>query len=159
MDLPLSSFVSHFFLLTVKCVAVAQWFPTGIVHIFCGDWIDCRGISPTCSSFVALFDRLKVKRNSHFTFELIIDIWGARSVENITSVAVISFDAVCMGSPVIIMLTNRYKEKLKILSTIRDHRKKVGKQGRSPTPADVLVDSVGRNALCNNYYFCGNVLW
>ena len=32
------------------------------------------------------------------------------------------------------------KEKLEILSSIRDHRKKVGKQGRSPTPPDILVN-------------------
>ena len=32
-------------------------------------------------------------------------------------------------------LTNKFKEKLGILSLIRNHRK-VGKQGRSPTPAD-----------------------
>ena len=31
--------------------------------------------------------------------------------------------------------------KLGILSSIRDHGK-VGKQGRSPTPADVLVDII-----------------
>ena len=32
------------------------------------------------------------------------------------------------------------KEKLGVLSSIRDHRKKVQKQGRSPTPADILLD-------------------
>ena len=34
----------------------------------------------------------------------------------------------------------KFKEKLRILSSIRDHRKKVGKQGRLPTPADILVN-------------------
>ena len=30
--------------------------------------------------------------------------------------------------------------KIRILSSIRDHRKKVGKQGRLPTPADILLN-------------------
>ena len=34
----------------------------------------------------------------------------------------------------------KYKETLRSLSLIRDHEKKVAKQGRSPTPADILVD-------------------
>ena len=37
-------------------------------------------------------------------------------------------------------ICNMFKEKLGILSSIRDHREKVGKQGRSPTPADILVN-------------------
>ena len=32
------------------------------------------------------------------------------------------------------------KEKLGILSSIRDQKKKVGKQGKLPTPADILVN-------------------
>ena len=31
--------------------------------------------------------------------------------------------------------------KHRIDNSIRDHRKKVGKQGRLPTPADILVDT------------------
>ena len=38
------------------------------------------------------------------------------------------------------MYMHKLKEKLGILSSIRDHRKKKGKQGRSPTPADILVN-------------------
>ena len=60
---------------------------------------------------------------------------------NITFGAILSFDAVCVDSPVIIILqekvTNKYKGKFNL---IRDHRKNVGKQGRSPTPVDILVD-------------------
>ena len=47
-----------------------------------------------------------------------------RSVENITFGAILSFDPVCVGSPVIIMLQKTVnKQKLRILSSIRDHRK------------------------------------
>ena len=35
---------------------------------------------------------------------------------------------------------DKLKGKLGILSSIRDHRKKVGKQRSSPTPADILVN-------------------
>ena len=34
---------------------------------------------------------------------------------------------------------HKFKEKLRILSLNRDRRKKVGKQGRSPTPADICT--------------------
>ena len=75
-----------------------------------------------------------MKRNGHCTFKAVFDSWGARSDENINSDAILSFDAVCVGSPVIIMLqkklTDKFKEKFEILSSIKDHRKKVGKQGR-----------------------------
>ena len=51
-----------------------------------------------------------------------------RSAENINSGAILSFDVVCVGSPAIIMFqkkyTNKFKEKLEILTSIRDHRKK-----------------------------------
>ena len=38
--------------------------------------------------------------NGHFTFEPVNDSWGVRSVENTTSGAILSFDAICVGSPV-----------------------------------------------------------
>ena len=38
------------------------------------------------------------------TFKPVIDNWGVRSDENINSGTILFFDAVCMGSPVIIML-------------------------------------------------------
>ena len=47
---------------------------------------------------------LKAKRNGHFTFEPVIDDWGICLDENINSGAILSFDAVCMGSPVKIRL-------------------------------------------------------
>ena len=52
--------------------------------------------------------------------------------------AILSFAVVCVGSPVIITKSkkNKYKEKLGKLGIIEE---KVGKQGRSPTPADILV--------------------
>ena len=56
--------------------------------------------------------------------------------------AILSFDAVCAGSPVIIMLQKCKQtstRKIEILSLIRDHRKKVWKQGRLPAPSDILV--------------------
>ena len=37
---------------------------------------------------------------------------------------------------------DKYKEKLGMLSSITDHRKKLGKQGRSPAPVDILADSL-----------------
>ena len=55
------------------------------------------------SSFVVLYNGLKVKRNSHFTFESALDSWGTCSDENINSGTILSFDVICMGSPVIIM--------------------------------------------------------
>ena len=42
-------------------------------------------------------------------------------MENITSGAILSFDAVCAGSPVIIMLQKVNKQVYGILSLIRDH--------------------------------------
>ena len=86
-----------------------------------------------------------MKHNDHFTFKPVIDNWDTHSDENINSSVILFFDEVCTDSPVIIMLqkskqTNKYNEKLGILSLIRYHRKKeVGKQGRLPTPADILV--------------------
>ena len=70
------------------------------------------------------------------------DFWGMCSDENINSRSgtILSFDAVCMGSPVIIMFQKSKQTSFRILSLIRDHSKKVGKQGRSPTPADILVN-------------------
>ena len=55
-----------------------------------------------------------MKRNGCCTFEAVIDSLGTHSDENITSGAILSFDVVCMGSPVIIMLKkiNKCKEKL-----------------------------------------------
>ena len=53
-------------------------------------------------------------------------IAGARSDETINSGAIISFDAVCVGSPFIIMLQKikkQVKGKFEILSSIRDHKK------------------------------------
>ena len=49
-----------------------------------------------------------------FTFEPVIDSWGARSDENINFGAILSFDAVSVGSPVIIIkkYINKYKEAL-----------------------------------------------
>ena len=79
--------------------------------------------------------------HNHFTFKSIIDSLGVCSNENINSGAILSFDVVCVGSPVIIMLQKKvkckYKEKLGILSR---EEKKLGKQGRLPTPADILVN-------------------
>ena len=45
-----------------------------------------------------------MKCNGHCTFEVVFDSWGTCSDENINSGAILSFDVVCMGSPVIIML-------------------------------------------------------
>ena len=45
-----------------------------------------------------------MKRNGHCTFKAVFDSWGACSDENINSGAILSFDAVCVGLPVIIML-------------------------------------------------------
>ena len=42
--------------------------------------------------------------NGHFSFQSVIDSWGIHSDENINSGTVLSYDAVCTGSPVIIML-------------------------------------------------------
>ena len=39
----------------------------------------------------------------------------------------------------LIKLNTSFK-KIKILSSIKDHRKKIGKQGKSPTPAAILVN-------------------
>ena len=45
--------------------------------------------------------------------------------KNINSGIILSFDAVCVGSPIIIMLQkSKYKKRLGILSLIRDHRNK-----------------------------------
>ena len=75
-----------------------------------------------------------MKHHGHSTFESVIDNRGMCSDENFISGTILSFDEVCVGSPVIVMLqkklTNRYKEKLGILSSIRDHRKqKLGSKG------------------------------
>ena len=35
-------------------------------------------------------------------FELVIDTWGMRLGKNINSGTILSFDAVCLGSPVIL---------------------------------------------------------
>ena len=74
----------------------------GIIGIFCGDWIDCRGTSP-------LFFICNAVKQTEFTFKSVIDSfpWGARSVESITSGTILSFDAVCAGLPVIIMLQSK----------------------------------------------------
>ena len=45
-----------------------------------------------------------------------------------------------MMSFLLIPTQHKFKEKLEILSSIRDHRKKGGKQGKSPTPADILAN-------------------
>ena len=61
MDLPLSSFVSHFLLLTAQSVNSQYhnaWLPFS-KHIFCGDWIDCRGVSDI-ALFVALCNKLNI---------------------------------------------------------------------------------------------------
>ena len=42
-----------------------------------------------------------------------IDSWGTRSDEKINSGAIFSFDTVCVGSPVIIKLQNKLKNKFK----------------------------------------------
>ena len=68
-----------------------------------------------------------------------MDRWGAHSDEDIDSGAILSFDVVCMGSPLIIMLQNRKQTSTRKIMNLRDH-KKVGKQGRSPIPADILVN-------------------
>ena len=75
-----------------------------------------------------------MKHNGHFTFESMID--SVCSDKNINSGTILSSDVVCIGSPFIIMLLKKYKEKLGILISIRDNRK----QGRLLTPADILVD-------------------
>ena len=55
-----------------------------------------------------------MKRNVHCTFEAVLDCWGARSDENINSGAILSFDAVCVGSPVIIMLQKKVNKLVKM---------------------------------------------
>ena len=42
---------------------------------------------------------------------LLIDIWDTYSDKDVKSGAILSFDAVCMGSPVIIMLQKKQKNK------------------------------------------------
>ena len=54
---------------------------------------------------------------------LIIDSWDTCSVKSINSGTILSFDAVCVDSPIITML-QKSKQTLGILSSIRDHRKK-----------------------------------
>ena len=68
--------------------------------------------------------------------------WGVHhSDKNVNSGSIFSFDVVCVGSPVIMLATKKVKEQVQgILSSIRDHRKSIEKQGRSPTPADILVN-------------------
>ena len=73
---------------------------------------------------------MKVKHSGHFTVKSAIDSWDMCSDKKKYG-AILSFDVICVGSPVIKMLG--------ILSSIRNH-KNVGKHGRSPTPADILVD-------------------
>ena len=56
----------------------------GIIHIFCNDWIDCRG-----ASTVVLRNGLNIveaKCNGHFTFESVIESWGAYSDDTLTTV-------------------------------------------------------------------------
>ena len=68
-----------------------------------------------------------MKCNGLFALESIINSWGAHSDEKINSGAILSFDVVCAGSPVIIMSQkkeiNKYIRKIRILSLNRDHRK------------------------------------
>ena len=61
-----------------------------------------------------------MKHNGHVTFESITDSWNMRSDENINSGTILSFDAVCMHW---FTSHNNVKEKIGILSSIRDHRK------------------------------------
>ena len=49
-------------------------------------------------------------RNGHFTFKSVIDSWGVSSDENVNSGVILSFDVVCVGSPVIIMLQKVNKQ-------------------------------------------------
>ena len=42
-------------------------------------------------------------------FQVVIDTWGTRSDKNINSGTTLSCHAVCMGSPVLIMLLNKYQ--------------------------------------------------
>ena len=70
---------------------------------------------------------MKVKHNSHFTFESVIDSWGMCSDKSINSGVILSFDAVYTDTPVIIMLQKSKQtsiENLGILSLFRDHRTK-----------------------------------
>ena len=48
-----------------------------------------------------------MKRNGHFTFESVTDSWGSPPDEKINSGAILSFDVVCAGSPVIIMVNKQ----------------------------------------------------
>ena len=52
---------------------------------------------------------MKAKRNDHFTCESVIDGWCARPRKRFISGAILSFDAVCVDSPVIIMLQKVHK--------------------------------------------------
>ena len=45
-----------------------------------------------------------MKCNGHFTFESVIDSWGACSDKNINSGVILSFDVVCVSTPVIIII-------------------------------------------------------
>ena len=51
----------------------------------------------------------------------------------ITSGAILSFEVVCTGSG--------------ILRSVRDHRKSLGRQGRLPTSADMLVNILIPNSV------------
>ena len=63
-----------------------------------------------CFSSVALCNRLNIAESEvqwPLHFRAVFDSWGVRSNENINSGAILSFDAVCVGSPVIIILTKK----------------------------------------------------
>ena len=45
-----------------------------------------------------------VAESGHFTFASVIGSWGPHFIENVTSDAILYFDVVCVGSPVIIIL-------------------------------------------------------
>ena len=42
---------------------------------------------------------MKAKRYGYCTFEVVFDRWGTRLDKNINSGAILSFHAVCVGSP------------------------------------------------------------
>ena len=66
---------------------------------------------------------MKMNRNNHFTLS-VIDSWGICSDKyNKQPGAVLSLNAVCAGSQVIIILQKSKQSSIGILSSSRDHRK------------------------------------
>ena len=76
-----------------------------------------------------------MKHNGHCTFESVTDSWGAHSDTLVPSFLLMRY--MCWFTS-----HNNVTEKVnkQVKESFRDHRrKKVGKQGKLPTPADILV--------------------